>query len=56
MDVENIYESNKKALNFEARRMYGGFTFDRVTGIGKISLCDALRIKALRELHNKSKL
>lgn len=56
IDVESIYASNKKALDFEARRMYGGFTFDRVTNIGKVSMCDALRIKALRELHNKNKI
>ena len=36
---------------FEARRTFGGFTFDRVAKIGRVSLYDELRIKALRKLH-----
>ena len=53
VDVENTYSANKKALDFEARRMYGGYTFDRVARLGKVSFYDALRIKALRCLHNE---
>jgi len=33
--------------------MYGGYTFDRVARLGKVSFYDALRIKALRCLHNE---
>lgn len=53
MDVERIYTANKKPLEFEARRMYGGYAFDRVSRLGKVSLCDALRIKALRTIRDK---
>lgn len=50
-DVENIFKANERALMFEARRTFGGFTFDRVAKIGRVSLYDELRIKALRKLH-----